>query len=154
MGARHSLFFSALSLSRARVFFSSAPQLCSLTGVGDQLVTSNREPLIEDNVVTRTSLPLSVARSTWPLKMMQSELLTPLSQSLAAFPICSALSSQMCVLACLCCSIRCFCCSVHLFRCPAWLRVMKGDFCALTRQACGLIVPGATAVCRAPPGEK
>lgn len=101
-------------------------------------------------MLTRTSLPLSVAQSTLPFRMTQSELLTPLSQSLSAFPICSPLYSQMCVLACLCCGIRCFCCCcVHFFICPAWLRVMKGDFSGLSGQACCLMVPGETDVCRA-----
>lgn len=111
---------------------------------------SNKEVLTKDNVLTRTSLPLRVAQSTLPFRMTQSELLTPLSQSLSAFPICSPLYSQMCVLACVCCGMRCFC--VHFLRCPARLRVMKGDFSALSGQACCLMVPGATAVCRAPPG--
>lgn len=40
---------------------------------------SNKELLTEDNVLTRTSLPLSVAQSTLPFRMTQSELLTLLT---------------------------------------------------------------------------
>lgn len=109
---------------------------------------------MEDNVLTRTSLPLSVAQSLLPFRMTQSQCLTALSQSLPVFPICSPLYSQIGVLACLCCGMRCCCFScfcVHFFCCPAWVRMIKGDFFALSGQACCLMVPGTATVCRAPP---
>lgn len=87
----------SLSLSRPLCFLSSAPQLCSLTGAGDWFVISNKELPTKDNGVKRTSLPLSVAQSTLPFRMMKSELLTPLFQSLSAFAIWSPLNSNACV---------------------------------------------------------
>lgn len=58
---------------------------------------SNKGLPTEDNAVKRTSLPLSVAQSTLPFGMTKSELLTPLSQSLSAFAICSPLYSNVCI---------------------------------------------------------
>lgn len=100
MGACHSLLFPlclSLSLSLVLCFLSSAPQLCSLTGAGDWFVISNKELPTKDNGVKRTSLPQSVAQSTLPFRMKKSELLTPFFQSLSAFAIWSALSSNVCV---------------------------------------------------------
>lgn len=142
--------FSALSLFRPLFLFSSAPQLFSLTGVGVLSTISNKELRMEDNAATRTSLPLSVAHSNLPFRMIKSDLPTPTSlfQSPPAFSICTSLYSDMCfnwslLLVC-----------VHLFCCPVWMSTMKGDFSAFSEQACCLMVPGATLDCRAPPGEK
>lgn len=84
---------------------------------------------MEDNVLTRTSLPLS---GTVPFAIYSDTIQVLESQCPPYLPICSPLDFQMELLDDLCWGRRRCCSRVHFFLCPASWRMIKGDLWELS----------------------